>query len=200
MNRFQSASYYIIHIPYGAESFSDSYTKPAIEGYMYAEDDTFYIVFRASSTPMDYVVNFQFPKVRLEPHTPYKAHGGYVRHYTRIHDMLLSKYIESQCSKLKIIGYSMGASVALISAYYFNKIAFPKVTIFEPLAVCNRDLQIYLEAHCDIHYTTYGNDIVTKLLFWNYHVGWCQHFGGKRVWWKLSIQDHPFNNILHILH
>lgn len=174
--------------------FQDESKHPAIQGKTFTIGDTFYIIFHASYGFWDYVTNFQFWRKRIEG--SYRAHSGYVKRYNKLNAELIKRYVLSQCSSLHIIGYSMGASVALISAYYFSTITYPKVTCFEPLPICNKSLKNYLEESCCIHYTTFQDDIVTKLLPWNYHVGTEHHFGNPKKWWRLSAKDHPLGNII----
>ena len=175
--------------------FQDEDKHPVIQGKTFTKDDTFYIVFSASHGFWDYLINFMFPKYPVEYNSRCTAHIGYVYRYNDLHERLLTRYIMSQCSKLHIVGYSMGASVALLCAYHFSKITYPTVTCFEPLAICNRKLKNYLEENAHIEYTRYGNDAVVKLLFWNKHVGTEHHFGPPTKWWKFSAKDHPLENI-----
>ena len=42
----------------------------------------------------------------------------------------------------------------------------------------------------------YGNDIITKLLFWLKHVNPIYLKPKKRRWWKFSIKDHNFDKYI----
>ena len=185
---------YIYHPPRLTQSFCDNPLHKALEGYTAIVDDTFIIVFSGSNTLEDYKVNCNFFPKRI--HAAF-AHGGYVTHYLQVHTTLLKRFRQSNCSSIQLIGYSMGASVTSICAYmmYFENIATHTIA-FEPLRV---GLQSFRQAtkQIDITYTTYGNDIVTKLLscFGYKHVGKEIHFGGEKHWWKYSIKDHPLENI-----
>ena len=183
---------------HSGEYFTEPIKHPTIEGKTFSIDDTLYIVFYASYGFYDYLMNFTFPKIHLVADKRYKAHMGFVLHYDNIKSSIEDRFYESQCSKVHIIGYSQGASIALLCAYYLSKIVSPTVVCFEPLAISNSSLKEYLEKNCDIQYTKYGNDTVTKLLFWNRHVGTEHHFGPKKVWWKFCNKDHPLENIKKI--
>ena len=185
---------YIYHLPQSAQSFCDNPAHKALEGYTAIVDDTFIIVFSGSNTLEDYKVNCNFFPKRI--HEAF-AHGGYVTHYLQVHTTLLKRFRQSNCSSMQLIGYSMGASVTSICAYmmHFENITTHTIA-FEPLRVGALFFKRKTQ-QLDIVHTTYGNDIVTKLLrcFGYKHAGKEIHLGGKKHWWKYSIKDHPLENI-----
>lgn len=170
--------------------FQDTPKHTAIQGKTFIKDDTFYIVFNASHGFWDYFINFQCWRSRVNH--KYSAHHGYLTRYKKLHPILYTRYRLSGCSRVHIIGYSMGAGVATLATFYFLGYG-ASATCFEPLAIANKAFANALYPYID--YTVYGNDIVTKLAFFNHHVGKEHHFGNRKRWWKLCIKDHPLENM-----
>ncbi len=179
----------------------------AVEGYTWTKDNVFYIWFHGSNSTWDWITNFLYPK-KIVPYNNInpliRVHRGYINRYKLVRNLLHDRFTYSNCNKVIVTGYSMGGGLTPICAvdmqYNFN---IPVESYaFEPPRVGNYYFKKSVEHRVDCHYTTYGNDIVTKIppkLFLFKHIGHNHHYGPSRKWYKFSIKDHYIQYLFNAL-
>jgi|GEM_PF-2536837 len=177
-----------------------------VEGILFEDHLTTYVVFMATNDWQDWITNFNFFKksIPFKTNKKTKVHGGYLDRYIldKVRTKILLYVANSNKKNIIVTGYSMGGGLAPICALDLVNNFKDKTVHCVAMAgprIGNKHFVEEIEKKCDVINFIYGNDIVTKVplkLFGFKHIN-KKHYGPERKWWKLSIKHHIPNNLFN---